>query len=69
LKKKKIKDHLEGNKDTVKLAFERISVILEEEKQKFDFSSAVAAQYELVDRLVYLSDSLGEEAWSFPPDN
>ena len=30
LKKEKIKDHLEANKDTVKLAFERILVILEE---------------------------------------
>ena len=28
-KKKKIKDHFEANKDTVKLTFERILVILE----------------------------------------
>ena len=37
LKKKKIMDHLGANKDTVKLAFERILVILEEARQKFDF--------------------------------
>ncbi len=71
LKNKKIKDHLEANKDTVKLTFERILVILEEAKQKFDFSSVIAtlAQYELVDRSVYISDSAGVKDWSFPPDN
>ena len=58
-KKIKIKDHLEANKDTVKLAFESVLVILEEAKLKFDFSSAIAAQYELVDRTVYLSNSAG----------
>jgi hypothetical protein len=36
-KKKKIKDHFEANKDTVKLTLERILVILEEARQKFDF--------------------------------
>ena len=36
-KKKMIKDHFEANKDTVKLAFERVLVILEEAKLKFDF--------------------------------
>ncbi len=69
LKKKKIMDHLEANKDTVKLAFERVLVILEEARQKFDFSSAIAAQYELVDRAVYISNSAGVKDWSFPPDN
>ena len=69
LKKKKIMDHLGANKDTVKLAFERILVILEEARQKFDFSSAIAAQYELVDINVYNSKSAGVKDWSFPPDN
>ena len=68
LKKEKIKDHLEENEDTVKLTFESILDTLEEARQKFDFSSAMAAQYELVDRTVYMSTSAGVKNWSFPSD-
>lgn len=68
-KKKKIIDHHKANQDTLKLTFERILVILEEARQKFDFSSALSAQFELVDRAVHLSSSHGARAWSFPPDN
>ena len=67
-KKKKIKDHFETNKDTVKLTLERILVILEEARQKLDFSSAIAAQYELFDMTVYISASAGVKDWNFPPD-
>ena len=64
-KKKKIRDHYEANKDTAKQTFERILVILEEAKQKFDFSNAVA-QYEIRTEIVYLSASGGAKDWSFP---
>ncbi len=69
IKKKKIKDHQLANKDTVKLAFDRILEILDEAKQRFDFSFVIAAQYELVDRIVYLSNSAGVKNWSFPAND
>ena len=41
-KQEKIKDHLEGNKNTAASAFERILEILDEAIEKFDFSLALA---------------------------
>ena len=67
-KKMQIKFHFEANKDAANQAFERVFVILKEAKLKFDFSYVFAPKYELIDRTVYLSNSSGVKAWSFPPD-
>jgi hypothetical protein len=66
-KKLKISKYFEENKNTAKTAFERVLVILEEAKLKFDFSRLLAG-FEIRAEQVYKSGSAGVKDWSFPAE-
>ncbi len=65
-KKKKILDHLDQNKDTQKLAFDRILEILENSSLTFDFSLALQEQFYQLP--VTAQQSVGVKDWSYPAE-